>query len=281
MTRTSAAVEIVRSPWQRTLLDAVSRTQVKLRIASPYIKSDATRSVLEATAPRLSIDVLTDFHLRSFEAGASDLEAFGQLFQRDARVRHRDRLHAKIYVFDAERAIVTSGNLTTSGLSRNVEYGVALRDPDLVERIASEFDALFSAARLSSPITSEIMTDAQAILDQIPRRDRRTDRRLAAASKRLLEQEPDTDSRVFQAGSNTVLAGLTGWKQEVFRLLDRSGLPDRFALDDAYGFEPILARKFPQNANVKPKIRQTLQYLRDLGLLEFTGRGEYRKLWTS
>jgi hypothetical protein len=274
------AVEIVRSPWQRVLLEAASRTREKLRIASPYIKSDAARSVLDVVPARLPISVLTDFHLRSFEAGASDLGAFDLLFQRGAAVRHRQRLHAKLYVFDTEQAIVTSGNLTPSGLSRNLEYGVALRDPDLVERIATEFDSLFLARGKSSPVTSEIMTDARAILDQIPRRDQGTDRHLAAASRRLFEREPETESRVFQSGSETVLAGLTGWKQEVFRLLDQSEVPDRFSLDDAYRFESALARKFPQNANVKPKIRQTLQYLRDLGLLEFSGRGEYRKLWT-
>jgi phosphatidylserine/phosphatidylglycerophosphate/cardiolipin synthase-like enzyme len=275
------AVEIVRSPWRQTLLDAASRTRERLRIASPYIKSEAARSVLEAMQTRLPIDVLTDFHLRSFEAGASDLGAFDLLFRRGATVRHRSRLHAKLYVFDTQQVIVTSGNLTPSGLSRNLEYGVALRDPDLVERIANEFDSLFSARRTTSPVTSEIMTDARAILEQIPRRDRGTDRRLAAASRRLLEREPEAESRVFQSGSETVLAGLTGWKQEVFRLLDQSDLPERFALEDAYRFESTLARKFPQNANIKPKIRQTLQYLRDLGLLEFVGRGEYRKLWTS
>jgi len=219
--------------------------------------------------------------LRSFEAGASDLGAFDLLFDRGATVRHRNRLHAKLYIFDTEQAIVTSGNLTPSGLSRNVECGVALRDPGLVERIADEFDSLFSARRQTSPVTSEIMTDARAILEQIPRRDRSADRRLTAASRRLLEREPESESRVFQSGSETVLAGLTGWKREVFRLLDQPELPERFALEDAYRFESVLARKFPQNANVKPKIRQTLQYLRDLGLLEFTGRGEYRKLWAS
>jgi len=279
--RTGPAVEIVRSPWHRTLLDAASRTREKLRIASPYIKSDAARSVLDCLPASLAIDVLTDFHLRSFEAGASDLGAFDLLFEHGATVRHRDRLHAKLYIFDTQQAIVTSGNLTPSGLSRNLEYGVALRDPGLVERIASEFDSLFSARRKTAPVTGEIMTDARAILGQIPKRDHKTARRLAVASRRLFEQEPEAESRVFTSGSKVILAGLTGWKREVFKLLDQSVLPDRFSLGDAYRFEPVLARKFPQNANIQPKIRQTLQYLRDLGLLEFSGKGEYRKLWTS
>ena len=37
-----------------------------------------------------------------------------------------------------------------------------------------------------------------------------------------------------------------------------------------------MARLHPQNRFVRPKIRQQLQILRDLGLLEFLGRGRYR-----
>ena len=36
------------------------------------------------------------------------------------------------------------------------------------------------------------------------------------------------------------------------------------------------ARLYPANHNVRPKIRQQLQVLRDRGWLEFVGRGRYR-----
>jgi type II restriction enzyme len=41
----------------------------------------------------------------------------------------------------------------------------------------------------------------------------------------------------------------------------------------------VLSGKHPDNRNIKDKIRQQLQYLRDLGLIEFKERGVYRKLW--
>ena len=37
-----------------------------------------------------------------------------------------------------------------------------------------------------------------------------------------------------------------------------------------------LARFYPGNRNVRPKIRQQLQVLRDQGFLQFTARGRYR-----
>ena len=49
-----------------------------------------------------------------------------------------------------------------------------------------------------------------------------------------------------------------------------------FTLDDVYAHEARLQAIYPGNNNVRPKIRQQLQVLRDQGLLEFTGRGRYR-----
>lgn len=53
---------------------------------------------------------------------------------------------------------------------------------------------------------------------------------------------------------------------------------DEFTLDQMYQFEPMLALKHPENHHVKDKIRQQLQVLRDKGLIEFLGRGHYKKL---
>ena len=39
----------------------------------------------------------------------------------------------------------------------------------------------------------------------------------------------------------------------------------------------MLAGKHPDNHHIKDKIRQQLQMLRDNGIIEFIGRGHYRK----
>ena len=50
-----------------------------------------------------------------------------------------------------------------------------------------------------------------------------------------------------------------------------------FTLNEMYSFENELKIKHPQNNNIKPKIRQQLQFLRDMGFIEFLGNGIYRK----
>ena len=49
-----------------------------------------------------------------------------------------------------------------------------------------------------------------------------------------------------------------------------------FELADVYAHEHTLARLHPDNRQVRDKIRQQLQVLRDLGRVEFLDRGKYR-----
>jgi type II restriction enzyme len=66
-----------------------------------------------------------------------------------------------------------------------------------------------------------------------------------------------------------------GWVADVLLCVERIGQLE-FTLDDVYNFENYLGELHPENNNVKPKIRQQLQVLRDAGVLEFLGRGRYR-----
>jgi type II restriction enzyme len=66
-----------------------------------------------------------------------------------------------------------------------------------------------------------------------------------------------------------------GWTLDVLNAV-RSLHKAEFTLPEAYGLERSLAQLHPANRHVRDKIRQQLQVLRDLGLLEFVGRGRYR-----
>lgn len=54
-----------------------------------------------------------------------------------------------------------------------------------------------------------------------------------------------------------------------------------FSTQDAYQLEETMKRTFPNNKNIKPKIRQQLQILRDMGILIHVGRGEWMLLVTT
>jgi type II restriction enzyme len=66
-----------------------------------------------------------------------------------------------------------------------------------------------------------------------------------------------------------------GWLIEVMKCVEAIGKRE-FNIEDIYAFEGHLSSLYPGNQNVRPKIRQQLQYLRDRGYLDFVSRGSYR-----
>jgi type II restriction enzyme len=69
-----------------------------------------------------------------------------------------------------------------------------------------------------------------------------------------------------------------GWASLVLAKVRQIGKTE-FTLADVYAYEEAMHAVYPDNSHVRPKIRQQLQVLRDLGYLEFLdGRGEYRVL---
>jgi type II restriction enzyme len=70
-------------------------------------------------------------------------------------------------------------------------------------------------------------------------------------------------------------ADARGWLIEVMKCVELIGKTE-FNLDDVYAYEKRLSQIYPDNHNVRPKIRQQLQVLRDNGYLEFVSRGNYR-----
>lgn len=109
------------------------------------------------------------------------------------------------------------------------------------------------------------------LIDKVPKAGR-----ISLVKNRI----PQPKDRVLDKWAKTrFLRGKTldkkGWVLDVLNCVEHIGQTD-FTLGDVYKFENYLSELHPENNNVKPKIRQQLQVLRDAGILEFVRRGEYR-----
>ena len=108
------------------------------------------------------------------------------------------------------------------------------------------------------------------LLDRIP-----LDGKIAVVSNGLTVAEQrvrEEFSRVRKLGA--LPPSVRGWTLDVLtaiRKLEKA----RFSLRELYQMEAYLQSTHPRNQNVRPKIRQQLQVLRDLGLIEFIGSGSY------
>jgi type II restriction enzyme len=96
---------------------------------------------------------------------------------------------------------------------------------------------------------------------------------MVSAGVAIPEQRVRADfSRIRQLAE--IPPELRGWTLDVLNLVRRLR-KNQFSLGDLYAFETELKTAHPENRNIRPKIRQQLQILRDLGLVEFVEPGKY------
>ena len=131
----------VERNWDQELVEGVQSGAGELRIICPFIKTGALRGVPFGGTNR--IRVITRFNLSDFAEGVSDIGALRYLLDHGASVRGIRNLHAKLYLFGRARAIITSANLTASGLRRNREFGLVTEDGATIGKCLAYFDELW------------------------------------------------------------------------------------------------------------------------------------------
>lgn len=266
------SMKILTTPWKDDLLELVANSKTSIRITSPFVKENICRDLIKAKQVDSKIELVTSFKLANIYSGSLDLSALELIILNKGNVRNFAKLHSKIYLFDNEKAVVTSGNLTNGGLERNFEYGVLVDDKVLISQICNDFDTLTNDENTGTIKLSDIET-VRSILANIPKAAS-----VKLPSYRIVDESPEQLSDVVEFPIETFSKTLNGWKLDIFDCLNN--LPQQqFTLANVYSFENRLKEKHPLNNNVKDKIRQQLQALRDLGLVEFLGDGKYKKLW--
>jgi hypothetical protein len=145
--------------WLGELRSAFGAGSDGVKIASPFIKQKALARLFEGMNPP-SIRVITRFNLDHFYEGVSDLAALRELLALGAEVRGVRRLHAKLYLFGEDRAVITSANLTESGFERNHELGVVAKGDSLGIACCKYFDDMWEGA--GSNLTATQLDEWQA-----------------------------------------------------------------------------------------------------------------------
>ncbi len=133
---------LVDSDWSREIVEALRADADEMRIISPFIKIGALNRLL-AAKPK-TLQAITRFNLADFAEGFSDISALRQVLEFGGTVRGIKNLHAKMYLFGASRAIVTSANLTEAALSRNHEFGLVSEDREVISACRRYFDRLWN-----------------------------------------------------------------------------------------------------------------------------------------
>lgn len=116
-------------------------------------------------------------------------------------------------------------------------------------------------------------TGCNILVDKIPKQGR-----VEIISNGVIQSVSDVVNKVNRSGFlETKDIAARGWLLDILQCVNQIAT-EKFLLADIYAFESKLSQKHPQNHNIKAKIRQQLQLLRDKGFIEFLGNGVYKKL---
>jgi len=267
--------EIIKNPVTDIFLDLV-RTSKEQLLASPFVKANVATMILDNKPREAQMSLMTSYKLTNFYRSSSDLTALKSFIENKIDVRNYPMLHAKTYIFDSDRAIITSANLTLGGLQNNYECGVLIHDTDTVGRLKSDFLKIFADEEKVSIVTEEILSTTEDILAKVPKEKRIKFEKSEKDLFPVVSYEPEDD--LYDGGITTITNTLSGWRLDTFNVVSKISAKI-FKLEQVYAYKQHLQKLHPENRYIKAKIRQQLQELRDLGLIEFLGRGVYRKLW--
>lgn len=268
-------LEIVTTPTSAWLSEQARVCRSRMIIGSPYV-NNGILALTDQVPKYAERTLVTRTDLRDFAVRASSLDSLCTLAKDGVNIRSLSKLHAKVYVFD-DATLVTSANATFAGMRRNLECGLATTDRYVSDRLVSSLLKGFGARRYPPLVTLKELEGLHEAVSAIrvslpaailpPSED----------SEYSADSLPTIEADFSIADDTALVEGLTGWKKLTMRgVLE---MPEGgFQMSDLLPVcQPMAVREYPNNHRVREKLRQQLQYLRDLGLVEFLGQGFYRR----
>jgi phosphatidylserine/phosphatidylglycerophosphate/cardiolipin synthase-like enzyme len=157
------------SPFRNHLEKLLDCARQELLVASPYIKTREAEWVCNRLSKNghdktIHLQVLTDVRSSNVLGGSLDMEALRVLNSglSHCEIINLPRLHAKVYVADDAFAVITSANLTPSGLDSNLEYGIGITDPSTIRGVRRDMQLY---ATLGNLLSGETIVELEKVSD--------------------------------------------------------------------------------------------------------------------
>ena len=246
----------IKNPWDDKFCNLVKNSNQLIEISSPFIGEYAVNKIFDFIKPQIQIKLLTNFNINNLINNSLNLGSLKKFRQNNFSIKSNSSLHSKIYIFDRKEVVISSANLTFGGLVKNHEYGFYSKNPIINQKIIDDYCEIFDHEN-SFEINEENLENAEKIIKSSEFNNRNLNNLII-----------DSD----------IIPHLKGWKKELFDIVNKFDSYE-FSIDQVYQFRDHFRNLFPLNNHIDDKIRQTLQFLRNDGLIDFLSHGNYRKNW--
>ena len=156
--------------YRSTLADAIENCQRQLTLVSAYLTVGGIGWVLDKLPEKTDCRVLSRWDPRNLLNGASDIEVYKKLRERNYPLHILQDLHAKVAIIDDETLFIGSANITKSGLKLapggNKELGTTLspdkEDLELIESLFTE------STLVNEELYQEFYKELQSLKEKFP-----------------------------------------------------------------------------------------------------------------
>jgi FtsZ-binding cell division protein ZapB len=276
-------IELFRSPWRAHFQKALCQVRNELIIATPFIKKAEAEFVCKhlqtmETGDLLKVRVVTDLRAESVLGGALDMEALKTFVSliRKLEIITLPHLHAKVYVFDNTLAVISSANLTSSGLDSNYEYGVGIRDPILVKCVKTDMDAY---ARVGNILLQKQIDELSEVAKEISVEYQNVQRSTTASVKKRFNEKLRNANFRFTEAMVAERSARALFSEAILYVLSKGSLPTRSLHPQIQMLLPELCDDSIElvihgerfGKDWKHNVRNAQQGLKKRGLITFDG----------
>ena len=178
-------IEELHKNWHINLGSIMKESKENIFISSPFVTQNGvdfiTKHLSDEFKENGKFTFLTNLSPSNIIQGSNNPNIFKNLSNEigNLNIWHLPKLHAKVYISDYNKSIVTSGNLTNGGLFANFEYGIQVNNKEKTNRIYKDinqycqlgslidFQTLDSLVNISSKIIKSVTKRDNSISKEI------------------------------------------------------------------------------------------------------------------
>ena len=183
-------IEQLHKNWYQNLGVLIKESQNDFFISSPFVTQNGVDFILKNINSSLKengrFTFLTNLSPTNIIQGSNNPKIYESLYSeiQNMKIWHLPKLHAKVYISDQRKSIVTSGNLTNGGLFSNFEYGIQINQEDETQKIYQDINKY---CQLGSQIEKDTLKSLIDISSQITRQIPKLESNISSEIKYLLE----------------------------------------------------------------------------------------------
>ncbi|WP_185903716.1 DUF4357 domain-containing protein [Hathewaya massiliensis] len=192
------------------LKQLISDAQDEIIIVAPYISKNPIINIIDVL-DGIKIRILTRLSLDDFISSSSDINILNKLIKNpNIEVRYYSNLHAKIYVIDGKKAVITSANFTQNGMYNNLEYGVLIEEG--LKDIKQDINNLWNNGGIVNEEIIVSIQDKLSILEVHKNQEYKIKSEIKELNKQIIEQKRSHPYKKESSNKDTVSNSISEYK---------------------------------------------------------------------